>query len=59
AYDLKNVLKKVKFQRATIYVQASNLLKFKSASYTGPDPENSNNLYPIPVITTIGVNFSY
>jgi TonB-linked SusC/RagA family outer membrane protein len=59
AYDLKSVFKKVKFQRATIYVQASNLLKFKNASYTGPDPENSNNLYPIPVITTIGVNFSY
>ncbi|WP_419789007.1 SusC/RagA family TonB-linked outer membrane protein [Mucilaginibacter sp. FT3.2] len=59
AYNLKNVLKKAKIQRATVYIQASNLLKFKSSSYTGPDPENSNNLYPIPVITTVGVNFSY
>jgi TonB-linked SusC/RagA family outer membrane protein len=59
AYNLNNVFKKAKFQRATVYVQASNLLRFKNSSYTGPDPENSNNLYPIPVITTIGVNFSY
>jgi len=59
AYDLKNALKKIKIQRATVYIQASNLLKFKSGSYTGPDPENPGNAYPIPVITTIGVNFSY
>jgi len=59
AYDLKSILKKAKLQRATVYVQASNLLRFKSSSYTGPDPENPGNAYPIPVITTIGVNFSY
>jgi TonB-linked SusC/RagA family outer membrane protein len=59
AYNLKSVLKKAKLQRATVYIQASNLLKFKSSSYTGPDPENPGNAYPIPVITTIGVNFSY
>jgi TonB-linked SusC/RagA family outer membrane protein len=59
AYDLKSVFKKVKFQRAKVYIQASNLLKFKSSSYTGPDPENFNNVYPIPVITTIGINLSY
>jgi TonB-linked SusC/RagA family outer membrane protein len=59
AYNLKTVIKGVKFQRAKIYIQASNLLKFKSSSYTGPDPENPANLYPIPAVTTIGVNFSY
>lgn len=59
AYDLKPVLKKVKFQRAQIFVQASNLLRFKSSSFTGPDPENPNNIYPIPVVTTIGINLSY
>jgi TonB-linked SusC/RagA family outer membrane protein len=59
AYNLKSVFKKMKFQRAKVYIQASNLLKFKSASYTGPDPENPSNAYPIPVISTIGINFSY
>jgi len=59
SYNLKNTIKNVKLQRATVYIQASNLLRFKSSSYTGPDPENPGNAYPIPVITTIGVNFSY
>lgn len=59
AYDVRSLLKKVKLQRATFYVQASNLLRFKNSSYTGPDPENPGNAYPIPVITTIGINVSY
>jgi TonB-linked SusC/RagA family outer membrane protein len=59
AYDLKSLFKGVKFQRAKVYVQASNLIRFKSASFTGPDPENPNNAYPIPAVATIGVNFSY
>jgi TonB-linked SusC/RagA family outer membrane protein len=58
-YDLKNALKKLKLSRAKIYVQASNLLRFKSSSYTAPDPENPGNAYPIPVVTTIGINLSY
>lgn len=59
SYDLKDALKKLKLSRATIYVQASNLFMVKSSSYTAPDPENPGNAYPIPVITTIGLNFSY
>ena len=59
AYDIRNAFKKVKFQRASIYIQASNLLRFKGSSYTGPDPENPGNGYPIPVVTTIGINLSY
>ena len=59
AYDVKNAFKKIKFQRAQVYIQASNLLKFKTSSYTGPDPENPSNAYPIPVVTTIGINLSY
>lgn len=59
AYNLNHLFKKHQFQRAKIYIQASNLLTFKGSSYTGPDPENPGNAYPIPVITTIGVNFSY
>jgi TonB-linked SusC/RagA family outer membrane protein len=59
AYNLKSVLKKLKLQRAKVYIQANNLFTVKSSSYTGPDPENPANAYPIPVITSIGVNFSY
>jgi TonB-linked SusC/RagA family outer membrane protein len=59
AYDLKSVFKTARVQRARVYLQATNLLKFKNSSYTGPDPENPNNAYPIPVVTTIGINFSY
>ncbi len=59
SYDLKNALKKLKISRALIYIEASNLFTVKSSSYTAPDPENPGNAYPIPVITTIGVNFSY
>lgn len=59
SYSLKNAFKNVKLQRATVYIQASNLLTFKSSSYTGPDPETAGNPYPIPTITTIGINFSY
>lgn len=58
SYDLKDALKKLKVQRATIYIQASNLLTIKNASFTAPDPENPGNAYPIPVITTLGINFS-
>ncbi len=58
AYNLKNIFKKIKVQRASVYIQASNLLTFKSSLYTGPDPENPSNAYPIPVISTIGLNLS-
>jgi TonB-linked SusC/RagA family outer membrane protein len=59
AYDFRDALKKIKMQRAKVFVQASNLFKFKNSSYTGPDSENPANAYPVPVITTVGINFSY
>jgi TonB-linked SusC/RagA family outer membrane protein len=60
AYNLKSGLRKLKFvQKAKIYVQANNLLKFKSKENTMPDPENPNSAYPIPVISTIGVNLTF
>ncbi|HEY8929921.1 MAG TPA: TonB-dependent receptor [Mucilaginibacter sp.] len=59
AYNLRNAFKTSKLKRATVYIQASNLLTFKSSSYTGPDPETAGNPYPIPTITTLGINFSY
>ena len=59
SYDLRNSLKKLKLQRAVVFLQASNILTVKNSSFTGPDPENPGNAYPIPAITTIGINFSY
>ncbi len=59
AYNLKNVIKGAKLQRAKVYVQGTNLFRVKSSTYTGPDPENPGNAYPIPAVVTIGVNFSY
>lgn len=59
AYNLKGIPGFRKIQRAKIYIQASNLLRFKSKSNTMPDPENPNSAYPIPLIGTVGVNFSF
>ncbi|OOQ56746.1 SusC/RagA family TonB-linked outer membrane protein [Mucilaginibacter pedocola] len=58
-YNLKGLLSKYKVQNARIYFQASNLLNIKSKSYTAPDPENPGNGFPIPVITSIGLNVSF
>ncbi len=59
AYNLKKVAGFHKFQRAKVYIQASNLLTFKNKSNTMADPENPSAAFPIPVITTCGVNLSF
>lgn len=59
SYNLNDVLKKYKIHNAKVYLQASNLLTIKSKNYTDPDPENSTNEFPIPVITTIGFDLSF
>jgi len=58
-YNLKNALSRYKFYKARIYVQAANLLRFKSKSFTGPDPEIPGSAYPIPLIATLGVNLTF
>jgi len=58
-YNLEPVLKKLKVQRARVFVQASNVFTLKSKSYTATDPENPGNAYPIPLITTLGINVSF
>lgn len=58
-YNLKNVLTKYKVQNARLFLQASNLVTIKSSSYTAPDPENPGNGFPIPVITTVGLNVTF
>jgi len=58
-YNLKEALKSINVKTARLFVQASNLFTVKSKSYTATDPENPNNIYPIPVIATLGVNLSF
>jgi TonB-linked SusC/RagA family outer membrane protein len=58
-YNLKNALKKLKIQNARIYLQGSNLFTIKSKSYTATDPENPNGAYPIPSITSVGLDLSF
>jgi hypothetical protein len=59
SYDLKGAFPKLNLQTAQIYIQASNLLTFKSKSYTATDPENPNYAFPIPVMSTIGLNLGF
>lgn len=58
-YNLKNALRKIKIQNARIYLQGNNLFTVKSKSYTATDPENPNGAYPIPAITSIGLDLSF
>jgi len=58
-YNLKNVLKKLKLRSARIFVQGNNLFTIKNKSYTATDPENPYGAYPIPAITSIGLDLSF
>lgn len=58
-YNLKNALRKIKIQNARVYLQGSNLFTIKSKSYTATDPENPSGAYPIPTITSIGLDLSF
>lgn len=59
SYDLKDLLRNVKMQTTQVYLRASNLFTIKSKSYTATDPENPNYAFPIPVMTTIGLNLGF
>ncbi len=58
-YNLKNALRAIKIQNARVYLQGNNLFNVKSKSYTATDPENPNGAYPIPAITSIGLDLSF
>lgn len=58
-YNLKKLFGNSNIQNARIYLQGSNLFTVKSKSFTAKDPENPNNQYPIPVIATVGINFTF
>lgn len=58
-YDLKKGVKNLKVSNARIFIQANNLLTIKSKSYTATDPENPTNSFPIPIVTSIGINVTF
>ncbi len=58
-YDLKSTLKGMRVTNARVYVQATNLFTIKSSKYTASDPENPGGAYPIPVITSVGLDLSF
>lgn len=58
-YRIKNGLRSMGVQRLRVYMQANNLFTVKSKSYTATDPENPSGAYPIPAITTLGVDISF
>ncbi|MCR8558842.1 TonB-dependent receptor [Mucilaginibacter sp. BJC16-A38] len=58
-YNLKKAFKTLKIHDARVFIQANNLLTIKSSSYTATDPENSTNNFPIPIVTSIGINATF
>ena len=58
-YDLGDVLKGAKIKNARVYLQGSNLFTVKSKSYTASDPENPTGAYPIPSITSLGIDLTF
>lgn len=58
-YNLSDLLRGAKIKNARIYLQGSNLFTVKSKSYTATDPENPGGAYPIPAITSIGVDLTF
>ncbi|MBL4674717.1 MAG: SusC/RagA family TonB-linked outer membrane protein, partial [Mucilaginibacter sp.] len=58
-YDLRGALRGLKVQKARVFIQGSNLFTIKSKGYTAADPENPGNGYPVPAITTLGLDISF
>jgi len=59
AYNLNKLLKGAKLRNARIYIQANNLFTVKSKGYTATDPENPGGAYPIPAITSVGLDLTF
>lgn len=53
------VAKNIGLSRLRVYLSTQNAITFKSRKFSGVDPENPNFGYPIPMITTLGVNVTF
>jgi TonB-linked SusC/RagA family outer membrane protein len=58
-YELGDLLKGAGIKKARVYLQGSNLFTVKSKSYTASDPENPSGAYPIPSITSLGIDLTF
>jgi TonB-linked SusC/RagA family outer membrane protein len=58
-YELGDLLKGAGIKKARVYLQGSNLFTIKSKSYTAADPENPSGAYPIPAITSLGIDLTF
>jgi len=59
-----NTLSKLGFQTIYVYVNAQNVFTLVSKDYDGWDPERNtftgnSNMYPVPVITSFGINLNF
>lgn len=59
-----NTLSKLGFQNIYVYVNAQNVFTIVSKDYDGWDPERNtftgnSNMYPVPVITSFGINLNF
>lgn len=54
----ESIIEKYHITDFRIFLQGQNLWTIKGSDYTGPDPENPGNGYPIPSIYTLGINIS-
>ena len=58
-YELGDLLKGAGIKKARVYLQGSNLFTIKSKSYTASDPENPGGAYPIPAISSLGIDLTF
>ena len=54
----EELLERMNFTNARLYVSGQNLLMITSSDFTGVDPENAGWGYPQPLTLTLGLNLS-
>ena len=55
----KSALSKIKIEKLRFYISGQNLFTIHSSKFTGVDPESPGFGYPIPMISTIGLNLTF
>jgi TonB-linked SusC/RagA family outer membrane protein len=54
-----SLIKKIKLDKARMYISGQNLMTLKSSKFTGLDPENPNLAYPISTTFIVGLNVAF
>ncbi|MDD3491120.1 MAG: SusC/RagA family protein, partial [Paludibacter sp.] len=55
----KSTLSKLNIEKLRFYISGQNLFTIHSNKFTGVDPESPGFGYPIPMISTIGLNLTF